>query len=972
MFGELKGLSAGKYHKVGDYGFYLSRNNADESASITINTPDGKKLRRRINGGNFWKNSRLWREAAKMVADSEYPIVEQTTNPEEVTGKVAEAVPYYQEKEPEKTGLVDRIKKATMKARTHLVDAYSAVEDLALKTGNRELYAKANFMRSAERRAQYFIGNGADGVRSINDLRKEVEDSGHYQEFMDYMIDMHNTDRMSLEEKAKPVIDALGEKFKGLRIDQIKAIAAKEIGETTTKKTAQSIQDARAYLKAIGTRNKPVRGDNYTASISRANAKRLEDAYPQFKQWAKEYYGITDYLREKLVEDGELSREAADLMAEMYPHYVPLRRLDKNGAAISVPLDTKKTGVNAPIKGATGGDGTIGDIFKTLAMRAEQTFKAGARNRFGLELKNTLGAETTSTKEDIEDMFDGVEGAEERLKKGENGGKPTFTVFENGQRVEFEIPEEIYDALKPSNELFTGTSKVLNSATKFQRAVLTEYNPFFMMRNAGKDLQDVLTNSQHPKETYAAIPTAVKELFNYAKGEKADFAKEYLSSGGDDLTYFNERKGVFDSKEGTWAQKDEALWKRALGFVPKKFSEASNFVERVPRLAEFIASRKAGASVEGAMLDAANVTTNFAAGGDVTKWANRNGATFLNASVQGTAQQIRNIREAKAKGLKGMMTLAAKYAIAGLPFVLINALIWDDDEEYEQLSDYVKENYYIIAKYGDGNFVRIPKGRTLAVIQNGFEQIGNLLTGNDEVDLERFGQLLIENLAPNNPLEDNVFAPILDVFDNKTWYGDDLVPTRLQDLPASEQFDETTDSISKWLGEASGTSPYKWNYLLDQYSGVFGDMLLPALTPQAEGGYDSIVGKTLAPLKDQFTTDSVLKNQSVSDFYDTVDKLTANAKSSYATEDDILKYKYINSVNSDLSDLYKLKREVQNSDLDDAEKFELVRELQKIIDDLAREALDSYDSVHYQNGYAIIGDRKYKKNKKGEWQKVSE
>ena len=85
------------------------------------------------------------------------------------------------------------------------------------------------------------------------------------------------------------------------------------------------------------------------------------------------------------------------------------------------------------------------------------------------------------------------------------------------------------------------------------------------------------------------------------------------------------------------------------------------------------------------MLDAARVTTNFKAGGDFTKFLNRNGANFLNASVQGFNQQVRNIREANANGLKGWASLATKFAVAGLPAVLLNALLWDDDDDYEDI-----------------------------------------------------------------------------------------------------------------------------------------------------------------------------------------------------------------------------------------------------------------------------------------------
>lgn len=978
VYDKLKGKSAGKSHMVDGYNFFLQRNDFDESAYISITTPGGKKLRQIVDGGNLWKNARLWREAAKMVANHDYPNVATATTQEEageyskIEGKDEEVQKTFKEKVIE--GVSDT-KNLGKKAVGYLVDKYQPIENLALKTGNRELDAKANTMRTSERAAQHFIGNGADGVRAINDLRQEVEASGLEKEFEEYMYDLLTTDRMSLEDRARPVIKKLGDKFKKLRVDQIKAIAKKPITDNTTDATAQTIRDAKEYLRAISTRNKPVRGDFYTADIARAHATELEQKYPQFKQWAEDVYANTNFMLDKLVADGELSQEAADRFRELYPHYVPIRRVNKEGKAVDVPLYSNRTGIDAPIKGATGGDGTIGYLFKTLAMRAEQTFMAGAKNRFGIELKNTLKAKTTDAEVDVEDIFEEVDTHEDRLQSGEDGQAPTFTVFENGKRVTFEIPEDIYEALKPTPEPLKYTNRFLNAVTKFQRGVLTEYNPFFMLRNAAKDFQDVLINSQHAKETYKNFPEAMRQLYAYEHGgEDAQYAREYFSNGAEELTYFDGKEKLFNSKnvDDPWAKQKNSEAKKILGFIPSKISQASSFVERVPRLAEYIASRKAGASIDVAMLDAARVTTNFAAGGDVTKWANRNGATFLNASVQGAAQAVRNVREAKAKGLQGMLKLGAKVAIAGIPYLILNALLWGDDDEYEELSDYVKENYYIVAKYGDGQFVRIPKGRMAAVIQSAFDQISNLVTGDDEVDFKRFGELLVENIAPNNPLENNIFAPIKNVIENKTWYGDDLVPQRLQDLPAGEQSDETTDAISKWLGETINVSPYKLNYLLDQYSGVFGDMFLPTITPQAEGGNSSILGGAIAPLADQFTTDSTMKNQNVSDFYDTLDDLTASAKSKYATDEDVLRYRYMNTINSEMSNLYKKKREIQNSDLPNSEKYEAVREVQRQIDDLAKEALASYNDMSVGRNSATVGGITYKKNSKGEWQKVSE
>lgn len=848
------------------------------------------------------------------------------------------------------------------KAVANFVDKGAAVENLSLKTKNRVLQDKYKAMGRSEAKAQYFMEHGKKGVKSLDAIRKEVDKTGREKDFFNYMWHKHNVERMSLESRERPNLERLTAEMSRLKLlhleeNQLYAIANEK---STDPKREELIKTVRDYLASKAVQNKPVFGYDVTAEMSQEAVREYETEHPEYVGFAQDVYNYMNYLRQMMVDEGIITQETADLWANMYPHYVPIRRAGFENEIMKRFGDPKKTVVNPPLKKATGGDQKILPLWDAMAMRTSQTFKAIDKNRFGAELKNTLGSATESAEAlNIDDALDTVDVQNGLIQKGELGANPKYTIFENGKRTTFEITEELYDALKPTSEAMSHTFKVLNTASNLHRGVLTEYSIPFMASNFLKDTQDVLMNSQHPARTYFNYKAAIGELKNHGK-----YYTEYMENGGGDITYFDKQTKTFN--------KEKSKLRKFIGFPIDKISDVNNFIEKIPRLAEYIASRKKGASVDAAMLDAARVTTDFSAGGDVTKFLNRNGFTFLNASVQGAAQVVRNVREAKMNGLKGWLGLATKCAIYGLPAALLNGLFWDDDEEYEELSDYVKENYYIVFKYGDGKFVRLPKGRTAAVIQNLFEQVSNTLTGDDEADFGRFFTLFMENLAPNNPLDNNIFAPIAQAIGNKTWYGEDLVPTRLQDVPAAEQYDESTDAISKWLGEKTNISPYKINYLLNQYSGGVGDMFLPILTPEAERGDDSLVGNMIAPLKDKFTTDSVMNNQNVSDFYDTVDALTRNANSSYATDEDILMSKYINSVNAELGDLYKQKREIQNGTLTDAEKYAAVRRLQEQINELVKESLATYESVNVDNGYATVGDRHYKMNKDGEWEKITD
>jgi hypothetical protein len=811
-----------------------------------------------------------------------------------------------------------------------LVDKGMAVEKLSNETGNHELQAKYNYAlpSNTEARAQYFMEHGAEGVPALKDVLEVVNKSGKKADFFSYLYHAHNIDRMTLSERFEGVDD------------------------------------------------KAVFGETVTADVSRERVKRFEQNNSEFKKWAEDFYAINKYLRCLMVDGNLISKETANLWQEMYPHYVPIRRVDTTGLNVNVPLDSRKTGVNNPVKRAKGGSSDIQPLDVTMAQRIEQTFRAIARNEFGIELKNTLGTTINSqqNKADVDEVIETLEAQEEKLlKPGTQFSEPTFTVFENGERVEFEITPDMFDALKPAGGILGYRNKDMKQAhgavekvltatenvADVRRNLLTVWNPVFAWyRNPIKDIQDVAVNSQHPAKTYANVPTAIYQLATDGK-----YAIEYHRNGGKSNTYFDSQRNKFKDENNAF--------KKLIGMPVKWFETAGEFVEEIPRLAEYIASRNEGRSVERSMLDAARVTTNFAAGGDFTKFLNSHGFTFLNASVQGASQHVRNFREAKQEGLKGYVKVLAKYTIAGLPTILLNNLLWDDDEEYEELNDYVKQNYYVIAKTGDGKFVRIPKGRTAAVMGELMNQMENLATGDDVADFGTFFELFMNNIAPNNPLENNILAPIGQVLTNKAWYGGDLVPSRLQDLPAEEQYDESTDSISRWLGENVGGSPYKWNYLIDQYSGGLGDVFLPMLTPEAESGDDSFVGNLLAPWKKELTTDKVLNNKYPGDFYDLKDELDVKANSSKATEEDAMRSMFMSAVSWDMSDLYKQKREVQNSDLSDAEKYEKVREIQEQINALAESGMNGYNDISVTGLYSEVGDRRFNKDaESGKWYEI--
>lgn len=683
-------------------------------------------------------------------------------------------------------------------------------------------------------------------------------------------------------------------------------------------------------------RNKFVFGSEIGPAESTAIAMELEQRYPKFKEYAKDIKKFNHNNLQCLVDAGLLSNDMVKYLESMYPNYVTISRDLQDSTYAG---DKNKTGVNAPIKNATGGNADIQPLKETMAQQAIKIKRLINQNMLGQELAKTLKNSHVEQEGSIQlspTMLFGLD----TLVDTDTKGNKYYTYFENGELQKLKIDDNLYESLKPTERSRleeTLPIKALQKVTSLHRSVLTSSNPIFIVTNFFKDFQDGMFNSKYSSKFVKNYGKALNEIM--AKGE---YYETYMANGGMTNTYFDYNEGI----------------KKQPNKFVEKIRNANEIVEQLPRMAEFISTLEDGKSLNEALYNAAEITTNFKRGGDITKAINRNGVNFLNASIQGLDKQFRNFSE--QNGAKGYVNLLVKATLMGVVPSILNHILLDDDKDYEKLPESTKDLYYLF-KTGEGKFIRIPKGRVLSVFGAAARRTLESIEGNEDA-WKGFNDTVINQVAPNNPLEDNILAPIMQVKNNKTWYGSDLVSSRLQKELPKNQYDETTDEFSKWLGSKINASPKKINYLIDQYSGGVGDVLLPMITPQAKQNV----------FKDKFTTDSVLKNKYVSKFYETLEKQNQIANDPLATDEDEIQLKYLNNTSKEMGELYKEKRNVQMSNISNKEKTAKVREIQEKINELAESSLQNYTNFTRTKNSAKIGDQEYYKNGSGEWTSMNE
>lgn len=710
------------------------------------------------------------------------------------------------------------------------------------------------------------------------------------------------------------------------------------IFEQARKKGLSEAFDDYLFHKSNIARHKNNKGSVVPGTESSMLVIEYEKTYPDFKKWGNE---VNTYNRNNLYKQadaGLITKELANRIVNMYDFYVPFF---ENVERQFISQDTGELKSRAIIKRARGGaDKNLLNFEQAMMQQTQSTITAIRKNQLYNEIikssneKTTLGTGT----ENINSLYN-------------DGSDYYLTAYKDGNQVSAKISEDLYKGL--NNELeqriknfeqrFSKTFKTLQTISNVRRNLLTNWSPSFIITNPIKDLQDAPLNSKYAKDWAMYYPVALKELTT-GKGKQLEtFLNMYGQSN---------LMGDYSIDSGV---SDITKIKGTSGLSKVSVARLNEIAELVPRYAEYLASIKNGTSQMEALYNAREVTTNFGRGGVITKALNRNGFTFLNASVQGFNKLYRNFKTTPVRASLKALSL-------GVAPALFNALMYglgdEEDEDYKALPDYIKDNYYLI-KTDDGNFIRIPKGRMISVFGSAARRTLELSQGETDA-FDGYLKNAYSQVGVSNPMESNILAPLIQAYgseNGKSWYGEDIVPTRLQDVPKDEQYDEGTDKFSIWLGEKLGISPIKANYVIDQYTGGIGDLALPMITEEAKSD-----GSLLAPLKDKFTADSITDNKYVSEFYTKNDEMKVKANSSKATEEDLLINQYMKSVSSEMGALYSEMREVQSDKrLSKKEKYEKAQAIKKQINALAKEGLDGYTKVNKVENYAEVGGREFYK-----------
>lgn len=828
-----------------------------------------------------------------------------------------------------------------------MVDAGDSVTRVGKAVKDDYLYPFYNMARSSASAGINMIQNEQTDItgkhvgESLNDIFAPIREQGdkYYEQFQTYLYDLHNIDRMNLvkgDNTAKLEAELALREFDRENPD------VATLTEARLQRKAESIDEEEAALARERIRllrkvnqadkmgNKPVFGWEVTADMSRERSDQLLRDHPEFAQYRDQVRQYIKNLMQYRVDSGLMTQEDAAFLEKYYPNYVPTFRQTEKGPRAR---NRKSLQVGKTVGLAEGGNQKLVPIHEALGKQTMQVVREGSKNRFGARLLENFSNHSHDEKmrqyvldaQEYESDFstETFDEPEIELKK-EN----TFTVYKDGKMYEMTVDPSMFDAVKalyPDVKESNLLVKAIRAGNNLFKSLVTGYNPTFTIRNTVRDLQTAGMYSRNAVTFARNYPKALREI-----SENGDFWKQYKALGGS-------FSSMFDYQTGTVKEPDGKVAKMAA-----KMEALNMAMEQAPRLAEFMSVVEAGdGSMENlmdAMHAAADVTVNFGRSGTFGKILNANYIPFLNPGIQGFDKMIRRVAE--TKGGKEWAKLAVRAAALGVAPSVLNGLLYSDDEDWEDLRDSDKDTNYMF-KIGDGVWLKIPKGRELSILGMTADRIQDVVNGED-VDWRDFITTVGNQVAPASPLEENILKDWLatDLFDpsspGRTWYGGDIESQRLRNYAPGERYDSSTDVFSKWVGQQLNLSPKKINYLLDQYTGVVGDFVLPLLTPQAERDM----------FTKAFTVDSVSSNKISGEFYDKSDELTY-AKNGGDTVAKVVS-RFWSKQQSVCSDLYTEIREIEGSSLPDVEKKKKVRESRAVLNGIQKNALtvlDTYEAT---------------------------
>lgn len=721
-----------------------------------------------------------------------------------------------------------------------------------------------------------------------------------------------------------------------------------------------SEKDLENYALAVHARDVNEKGINSGFSNEEIESVISKLGTDEMEAARKELIKVSDgLLKDELLDSGIITEEAYKAMREKYPNYMPLfRSFDDEKIEFGSGVSKSLANANNPIKKLEGSSRDVVSPLESMVKNVFQSTNVADRNRVGKQLAKL-------SEQDSQGLVKRLDPSEKVERKN------VVSVMENGEKVKYEVPPDIYKTFQNLDKESTNTLvKILQAPASTLRAGAT-LTPEFSLRNPLRDVAQAYVVSNSGFNPFTDFPMGLVGAIT--KGNPIKIGNKEFTKPGELYKQFIEDNGGY----GNIVSMDRNLHKKSIEKVmkegntkkfvnvvnPKQWLEVLRAVadvsETATKMGEYRAARRSGASPQESAYRARDIM-DFARAGTSIREANKVVA-FLNANIQGKSKLIRAIKE-DPKG-----TTARAFKVVTMPSigVFMAQKFMANEEQKKTINDapsWLTESHWLIPIPGTTQIARIPKPFDLApVFSSPVERFLNYMWDNDKDAFEGYSKEALSSASV--PMMMTGLSPLVEGMANYSFFRQGpIIPMRENDVDFPDQYDVNTSETAKFLGKGINKitggegafknfgSPRIVDNTIRGLTGGLGEYTTDAIDKVVEGvGLVKDAEKPSKQVNQQPLLRSFLVNQastgeSVGKVYDTLDKLKKERGSAKTNGSEFKKeqqYKSYNETAKTISGITKEMRSIENSpELSGDKKRKLLDELNDERNKVAREAME--------------------------------
>ena len=539
----------------------------------------------------------------------------------------------------------------------------------------------------------------------------------------------------------------------------------------------------------------------------------------------------------------------AEMKTDFYvPFYREFEAKDKEGIQGPTPAHDF-VNMRDTIRKLQGSELGVNDVLHNLIMNWTALMSASMKNRAGqaaMEASVEAGVAT--------EIDDPGEAAQIAFSK-QRGRKSKFDnyvyVLVNGKRVWYNVHDPlVMNAM--THMAWGGTDgKLLRTMSNFKRVFTfgVTASPAFKIRNLIRDAVHAIAVG---KMKYNIFGNVASGLGNMAEGEPI-YASMLAGGGGFSFGFLNEDPGAIRRmvKRGVSQSRiidSPAKAYRILGKLWGGYQEVGNRMENANRAALYMKRRDEVGHME-ASFEARDLLNFSSHGRFMFAQYLISAIPFLNARLQGLDKLGRSGFDPEVRAR--MLSVVGVVTLASIGYFLS----MEDDEEYQELEEWVKNTYWPI-KVGD-TFVFLPKPFEIGAIASVGERITQNFIGGTGVHAAytaaRIREILADQLAFD--WRPQVVRPLYEVATNKDAFLDRRIESLswdMQKVPKTQRKRAYSSEIAvsgsefmeallpSWMEDTEmHLSPVQIDHLIRGYTGWLGTTVV--------GAFDSGIRNQVRP-----------------------------------------------------------------------------------------------------------------------------